>query len=947
MKLTWNTIRARAAKFAQEWDGAGYERGQTQLFYQDFFRIFGMNVRRFAQFEFHVKKPGNHSGYIDLFWKGMLLVEQKSKGRSLEEAKTQALEYFPGLNDDDLPRFILLSDFQNFELHDTEYPENDISFPLSDLRLHVERFGFIIGIQKIKFRDQDPVNIKASELVGKLYDSLVEDGYNGHDLERFLVRLVFCLFSQSTGIFESLHSFTNYLENHTLEDGSDLGIRLTKIFEVLNTPEERRSSRLDEDLTKFPYIDGDLFADNITRIPDFDTDMRNRLLDVCRFNWSKISPAIFGSLFQSVMDKKKRRATGAHYTTEKNIMKVIEPLFLNDLRAEFKRITSLKNKSARRKQLLAFQGKLSNLTFFDPACGSGNFLIIAYREIRELEIDLLFEIHAKDLERLKDGATQMRVRSLTKIDVDQFYGLEIGEFAARIAETAMWMMDHLMNIKMSEIFGLAFARIPLQKSPHIHAKDALDEDWEKILPADRCSYILGNPPFLGAKLQTPKQREQVRQIAKLGGSGGTLDYVSAWFIRAAEYSNKGGAKIGLVATNSITQGDQVAQLWPILFDKHKLEIAFAHRTFAWGSDARGKAHVHVIILGLYPAQQTPKRRILFTYEDINGDPSVNPQKNISPYLVDAQGLSNPHAVVFSSSSPLNGLPNLTIGSKPVDGNYFILDRDEKDDLLTNEPSATPYIHPFVDGDDFVHGRERWIIDINDVSPQDIRNIPKIREIVKLVRSWRSGEIPAKGSNNGRITKPTGSARALADRPTQYHVYRRPSEPFLTIPETTTRRRKYIPIGWLNPPVIPSNTVRFILEADHALFGLLTSAMHMSWLNRVGGRFASSYRYSIKLVYNTYPLPDRDFRTTRIANLAKAILDERKNHPDAALSDLYDPDFMPSDLLRAHKSLDRAIDRLYRKAPFENDEERADFLLNLYESRRRPLMVKRAPRRRRK
>ncbi len=549
MRLSWNEIRIRAAAFAKDWEGEGYEKGQTQLFYRDFFKVFGVSVRRVASFEEPVKNLGDRRGFIDLFWKGVVLVEQKSIGRNLKKAKIQALDYFPGLKDTDLPRCILLSDFQSFELYDLE-EDDALSITIADLPKHVEKFGFILGVQKRSFKDQDPVNIQASELVDKLHDALEDVGYTGHDLEQFLVRTVFCLFADDTGIFEPRDIFLDLLENRTREDGSDLGGWLSQLFQILNTPEDKRPKNLDLDLARFPYVNGDLFRDPLL-IPSFDTVMRRKLIDACQFDWSGISPAIFGSLFQSVMDKDERRAQGAHYTTEKNILKVIEPLFLTDLRDEFDRLRVRKD-SRRRVELQAFHKRLAALTFFDPACGCGNFLIITYRELRVLEIDLIRELRAY---RTSEDQQELDAADLSLLNVDQFYGIEIGEFPVRIAETALWMIDHIMNNRLSLEFGQNFVRIPLRKSPHIVHGDALETDWASVLPPSKCSFILGNPPFSGAKHQKDEQRSQVHAIAALGKSGGTLDYVTAWFIKAGEYVKGTSIHIGFVSTNSITQGD--------------------------------------------------------------------------------------------------------------------------------------------------------------------------------------------------------------------------------------------------------------------------------------------------------------------------------------------------------------------------------------------------------
>jgi hypothetical protein len=943
VRLSWNEIRVRAATFAQEWAGEGYEKGQTQLFYRDFFEVFGVPVRRVASFEEPVKNLGDKRGFIDLFWKGMLLIEQKSIGLNLKKAKSQALNYFPGLKDADLPRYILLSDFQTFELYDLE-DGDEIAFPLADLPKHVEKFGFVTGVQKRTFKDQDDVNIDASELVGKLHDALEASGYTGHDLEQFLVRIVFCLFADDTGIFEPRDIFLDLLENRTREDGSDLGGWLALLFQVLNTPEGKRAKNLDSDIERFPYVNGDLFKDPLP-IPSFDAEMRTRLIEACKFDWSPISPAIFGSLFQSVMDKKERRAQGAHYTTERNILKVIEPLFLEELRAEFARLKARKDNS-RRTELQRFHDRLAGLTFFDPACGCGNFLIIAYRELRTLEIEVIRELRAY---RAHADQAELDAAELSRINVDQFYGIEIGEFPARIAETALWMMDHIMNNRLSLEFGQSYVRIPLRKSPHIVQGDALELDWETILPAEQCSYVFGNPPFIGAKYQTDHQRAQVRRIANLGKSGGTLDYVSAWFIKAGRYLKRAETRIGFVSTNSITQGEQVAQLWPLLFEQCKLEIAFAHRTFAWGSDARGKAHVHVVIVGLIKAVIAPKDRRLFSYPNINGDPVESVHAAISPYLFDAGQLANPHLVVRESSKPLNDLPNIVIGSKPIDGGHFIFSEEEKTALLTREPGAATYLRPYVGSKEFLNGGIRHILHLADASPADLAGLPVVREAIASVRDYRLGKIPAKGKTPDTIKGPGTSSLTLAQTPRSFHVTVVPEASFLVIPEVSSERRNYVPIGWMEPPTVPSNLVRIIEEANKPLFGLLTSAMHMSWLRHIGGRLKSDYRYSIGLVYNTFPLPPATpTEIEKIEPLAQAVLDARTAHTGNTLADLYDPDLMPATLRKAHQSLDSAVDRLYRKQGFTSDRERAEHLLALYEKMVAPMLsAPSKPKRRRK
>ena len=923
MRLNWNEIRVRASQFAKDWAEASYEKGETQSFYNDFFEVFGIKRRQIAVYEKQVKKLNNRQGFIDLFWPGVLLIEQKSAGRDLGKARTQADEYCLGLKNGEFPRFILVSDFQTFELFDLE-EGTEAKFALADLPKNVEKLGFIIGVQKRSFQDQDPVNIDASELMGRVHDALEESGYRGHGLEQFLVRLLFCLFADDTGIFEPRGIFQTLVKDRTAKDGSDLGQWISYLFDVLNTPETDRYNTLDEDLAAFPCVNGVLFNDRL-QVPSFNAEMRNVLIEACEFSWDAISPAIFGSLFQSVMNKEERRSQGAHYTTEKNILKLIGPLFLDGLREEFERINA--RKTQRLKLLTEFHDKLAGLTFLDPACGCGNFLIISYRELRQLELEVLVAMRPN--QQLALDAT-----ALSKVDVDQFYGIEIGEFPARIAEVAMWMMDHIMNNRLSLEFGQTYVRIPLRKSPHIVFGDALETPWETVLPPANCSYVLGNPPFAGAKYQSDEQREQVRGIADLGKNGGTLDYVTAWFLKSGEYVQDCDARIGFVSTNTITQGEQVAQLWPLLFHKYHLEISFAHRTFAWGSDARGKAHVHVVIIGLAKEADVPKERRLFSYEDINGEPSESRHAALTAYLFDAGGLKNRHLVIAEASRPINGLPRLVSGSQPIDGGHYIFEEEEKAALLEVEPSAAKFLRPYVGSREFLQGGKRWILALQDAAPGDLSGLSTVKNRMQKVRDFRS-------------KSKRKSTLAIADAPRKYNVEVHPTSPFLVIPEVSSERRKYVPIAWMKPPVLPSNLVRILPDATKAQFGILTSAMHMGWMRHVGGRLESRYRYSIGLVYNTFPLPPKPPREPKFAPLVDAIIDARAAHPDTTLADLYDPDQMPETLRKAHAALDRAVDKLYRVKPFSSERERVEHLFGLYETMTTPIEAEAKKRVRRK
>ncbi len=950
MQLSWNEIRSRAAAFAKEWHGEGYERGQTQTFYNEFFEVFGIARKRVAIYEQPIKDlADNKRGFIDLYWKGVLLIEQKSQGLDLAGAKKQAFDYLPGIkNDKDLPNFILLSDFQRFELFDLNTGK-DWKFGLQELPEKVQAFSFMFGGVQREFKDEDPVNIEASELMGDLYDALKASGYEGHDLERFLVRLVFCLFADDTGIFQPRGILLDYIDTRTTEDGADLGPKLTKLFEVLNQPDEKRAKTLDEELAAFPYVNGELFAERLP-LPDFNSRMRAILIEACEFNWSKVSPAIFGSLFQSVMDKKKRRAVGAHYTNEQNIMKVIGPLFLDDLKADLKRLLARKDNS-RAKALAEFQERLSKLTFFDPACGCGNFLVIAYREIRKLEHDIILDrVNNKDL----------FAGTYSNVDVNQFYGIEIEEFPARIAETAMWMMDHIMNMQLSESLGQYLPRIPLKKSPKIVHGDALELDWAEVLNPKDCSYVFGNPPFIGAKLQTEEQRKHVHRIANLGKKKGTLDFVCCWFLKAGAFVNaakegtsppaspdppqRGGEiplsfgegarragevpfpSIAFVATNSISQGEQVAELWPLMFNRYGLEIAFAHRTFAWGSEARGKANVHVVIVGLTKREDEPVEKRLFDYDDIKGDPTETKVRAISPYLFDGSFLGDRHTVVRESERSISHKPPLITGSQLIDDGNYIFSRAEKNNFIGEEPKSSSLFRPFVGGEEFINGGDRWLLLAQAASPSELRSLPKVCERIEAVKKFR-----LKSKRAGTIK--------LAATPTLFQINEIPKRNFLLIPEVSSETRDYVPIGYLKPPTVPSNLVRIIPDATIDFFSLLTSRMHMSWLRFIGGRLKSDYRYSIGLVYNPFPWPDLDpAKKEKLTKLGQAILDARELHPQSTLADLYDPLTMPANLRKAHEANDKAVDQLYRKVPFKSDRERVEFLLARYEQITAPALA---------
>lgn len=885
-------IKSRAAQFAERYKSTTYERGEAQTFYNDFFRVFGVERFGNAVFERYVKTlGGKHHGYIDLLWPKVLLAEHKSVGHDLQKALEQAEDYLIELSQDERPQYMLACDFQNFVLVDLDAKERH-EFELAELPDKIDLFDFIRGRKRQGIASQEPVSVKAAEMMGRVYDALKDNGYPEHDAARLLTKLTFCFFADDTGIFSPRGILLDYLEN-TSDDGVDLGPRLVSLFDILNTPKEKRQKNIPAELNQFEHINGDLFGSSHS-IPRFDGKTRAKILKAAKFNWEPVSPAIFGSLFQSVMSPEERHDSGAHYTTEENIMKVVSPLFLDDLRTEFCRIKERRD-AGRKKALDKFRRKLAGLKFLDPACGAGNFLIVSYKQLRRLELDVIREMYPPDPRTERFDAA-----GIPLVNVDQFYGIELNGFSARIAEAAMWMMDHLMNNEISAVYGESYVRLPLKERANILNADALETDWDDVLPATRCSYIMGNPPFVGSKKMSKPQREQVRRIAALGKSGGTLDYVAAWFIKATKYAPE--TRTSFVSTNSITQGEQVGQLWPIIFKKH--QIVFAHRSFKWESDAAGKAQVHVVIIGLAKQDAVEYGRLF----DEKGQ-EENP-RHISPYLI---GFDSPVPFVSESRS-LNCLPKMSMGSKPIDGGYFIFTVEQKTEFLKLEPKAQKFLKPYVGAQDFINGGKRWILALHDAEPSELKAMPEVLKRVECVREYRSKS----------TSEPTIK---LAETPTMYHLNVIPKTPFLLVPRVSTSKRQYVPIGYLQSGNVPSDGTMIIQDASLGTFAMLISSMHMTWLRHVGGRLGDGFRYSAGMVYNTFPLPNTDFDVLELH--AQEVLNARSNHLNQTLADLYDPRTMPPDLRKAHDMLDKAVDRLYRREPFKDDHERLEFLLGRY------------------
>jgi hypothetical protein len=924
MPLSWNEIKSRALAFSRNWADADYEKGQSAPFWIDFFEIFGITDKRVSTFELAVKKLGNKQGFVDLFWPGMLLVEQKSRGKDLDSAFDQALDYFPGLAERDLPQIIIVCDFARFRVLRLGSNES-FEFNLADLHKNIKLFGFIAGYKAQVIQPQNPVNIKAAERMGKLHDALKASGYADHPLEVLLVRLLFCLFADDTGIFQPAAAFRTYIEERTAVDGSDLGSRLAQLFQTLNTDPARRSKVLDEQVAAFPYVNGKLFDESLP-MADFSSAMREALLDACALDWSAISPAIFGSLFQSIMDDKARRNLGAHYTSEENILKLIKPLFLDELWAEFDKVKNNRNR------LFEFHKKLRSLTFFDPACGCGNFLVISYRELRELELAVL---RASAEKTNASGQLSVDVHTLLGVNVDQFYGIEIEEFPAQIAQVALWLMDHQVNLRVSEEFGQYFARIPLRTTPHVVHGNALTIDWETVLPAENCSFVLGNPPFLGKTYQSKEQKADVEGVMQNIKGAGDLDFVAAWYVKAAGYirsvPRKGlePTRCAFVSTNSITQGEQVGVLWGWLLSQG-IHINFAHRTFSWSNEAKGNAAVHCVIIGF--GLESRANKVIFEYEDIKGEPHPVAANNINPYLVDA-----PNVALSKTRTPVCDVPDLVNGSKPTDGGNLILSTEEKAALILAEPAAEKWIRPFLGADEFINNTQRWCLWLENCPPNDLRNLPEVMKRVQAVKAMRT-------ASSDKQTK------LDASKPSHFQKIRQPQSDYLLIPSVSSERRDYIPIGFINAKVIVSNLVYSLPNATLFHFGILSSAMHNAWMRFTCGRLKSDYRYSNTIVYNNFPwpeLPKNESKTaiagvslayTAIENAAKTVLNERAKHQagdnPASLADLYDPLTMPPALLKAHQKLDAAVDKAYEasggKKAYKSDAERVAFLFDLYQ-----------------
>ncbi|KKR61920.1 methylase [Candidatus Nomurabacteria bacterium RIFCSPHIGHO2_01_FULL_39_220] len=891
-----NEIKNRALAFSKEWDMEYSEDAEAKSFWDGFFDVFGVSRRRVASFEWPVKKLSGKQGYVDVLWKGKMLAEHKSRGLSLDKAYSQAKDYFPGLKDAELPRYIIVSDFSLIRLYDLEKDTKE-EFSLKDLYKNIDLFDFISGHKSVvDYGKEENASIEAAQLMALFHNEIAKTGYSGHELEVFLVRILFCLFADDTGIFPK-HSFRNYIENRTQVDGSDLGPKIAQIFQILNTPTEKRQSNLDEDLVVFPYVNGGIFSENIG-IVSCDANALIRLIKCSSFDWSEISASVFGSLFQGVMNEKERRQLGAHYTSEINILKVINSLFLDELYIEFDQVRYDPRK------LEAFHKRLATLKFLDPACGCGNFLVVAYREIRKLELEVL-------IQKEKNGELMlMPTEDMSIVNVNQFYGIEIKEFPILIARVAMYLVDHQMNNELSKLFGKIYARIPLREPATIVNADALTTDWESVVPKNKLSYILGNPPFVGARLMRKEQKENFLKLFDDTRGAGNLDFVTAWYEKASRYMVGTKIKTAFVSTNSICQGEQVGILWKRLKEKYGVVIHFAHQTFKWNNDAPGVAAVYCIIVG-FACFDVPKK-YLYEYETIKSEPKEKEASHINFYLSEGEDI-----FLENIKKPVCDVPEMIFGNMANDGGNLIIEDGDLEEFLKDEPESKKYIKQLIGSEEFINNKKRWCLWLVGIDPSTLRMMSKVLERIEKTKQHRL-------NSNRKATK------KLAKTPSLFGEIRQPQNDYLLIPRVSSENREIIPIGYFSKDIIMTDRCAFVPNASLYLFGILTSSMHMVWVNKVCGRLKSDYNYSINIVYNNFPWPEniKSEQKKKVEECAQKVLDVRLQFPDSSLADLYDPNTMPPDLVEAHNDLDRAVDACYGRK-FKDKEERIEFLFELY------------------
>ena len=892
-------IAAAAAEFAIRWKGRGYERGESQPFWIDLLsNVFGIETPTdgFIRFEEHHKV--DESNYVDgRILSTRVLIEQKSKDKdlrapirqsdgSLLNPFQQARRYVVGLPVSEHPRWIVTCNFSEFLVYDMEQPNGEpAQILLENLGKEYYRLKFLVDSKSEHLSKEMVVSMQAGEIVGKIYEALLTQ-YNDNSPEalRWLnilcVRIVFCLYAEDAGIF-SHDQFHDFLVTY---EAKDLRRALRDLFEVLNTPQEQRSKYLQEELKAFPYTNGGLFAEEI-EIPQFTEELKQTLLRNASldFDWSEISPTIFGAVFESTLNPETRRSGGMHYTSIENIHKVIDSLFLNDLRSELDTILEEKVERQRQKKLDAYQDKLASLTFLDPACGSGNFLTETYLSLRRLENEVIRERY--------HGQTMMgEFLNPIKVSIQQFYGIEINDFAVTVATTALWISEAQMLSETMKIVKQDMEFLPLKSYTNIHEGNALRTDWRTIVSPDNLNYIIGNPPFVGYSLQSKEQKDDILNVfvnidGKPFKTAGKIDYVAGWYYKAAELMQHTSIRAALVSTNSITQGEQVAAVWKPLKEMFGVQINFAHRTFRWDSEASLKAHVHCVIVG-FSTKNVVNKTIFEGGKETRAD-------NINAYLIDA-----PSVFIDSKAKPICSVPQMSSGGKPVEGGFLILSPEEREHLINKEPHIEKYIRPFTSGDDFINNKRRYCLWLVGADPTDLKRAPEVLSRIEQVKEFRQASVKE-------------ATRRCADTPSLFMEVKEPQSNYLLIPATSSEQRKYIPIGYVDKSVIPNNAVQFVPDATLYHFGVLTSNVHMAWMRVVCGRLEMRYRYSANIVYNNFPWPiPTEDQKSRIEQTAQAILDARANYPNASLATLYDGRTMPRELSKAHQDNDRAVMQAY-------------------------------------
>ena len=886
--------RAAAKEFTAYWAGRGDEKQETQRFWIDLLRnVYGVaEPEKAIEFECPVKL--DHVSFIDGYIKDTrVLIEQKGADIDLRRGYKQsdgsmltpyqqARRYAGYLPHDKNPRWIVVCNFREFHVHDMNRPNDEPEVvALADLEKEYHRLNFLVDTGDENIKKEMEISLQAGEIVGALYDTLLkqykdpESPETLKSLNALCVRLVFCLYAEDAEIFGGHGKFHDYMQRHQ----SDARRALMDLFQVLDTRPEDRDPYMDDDLASFPYVNGGLFADEHIIIPRLDETIVELILQRASadFDWSSISPTIFGAVFESTLNPETRRSGGMHYTSIENIHKVIDPLFLDDLRGELADIQAVAVETTRKRRLKDFQHKLAGLKFLDPACGSGNFLTETYISLRKLENEVLRSLSNQIV--LGDFINPIQV------SIGQFYGIEINDFAVSVAKTALWIAESQMMKETEDIIHMNLDFLPLKSYANIVEGNALRMDWESVVPKQELNYIMGNPPFVGARMMSPEQKDDLNSVFPGWKNAGNLDYVSCWYKNAADLMDGTAVRSALVSTNSVTQGESVANLWKPLFEAG-IHIDFAHRTFRWDSEAKMKAHVHCVIVGFSVAPNS-KPKVIFT--------SDRPQiaENINGYLLDADNV-----FVESRNKPICDVPEIGIGNKPIDGGNYLFTEEEMQEFVEKEPASKKWFKPWYGSQEFINRKPRYCLWLGDCPPNELRKMPECMKRVNAVRQLR-------------LESKSAGTRKLADTPTRFHVENMPKGTYIVIPEVSSERRKYVPMGFMSPDILCSNLVKIIPNAILYHFGILTSNVHMAWMRAVCGRLKSDYRYSKDVVYNNFPWPTpTDEQKAKIKETAQAILDARALYPDSSLADLYDETTMPPELRKAHQQNDKAVMRAY-------------------------------------